>query len=269
MSDQPYVLKSGDTMTGTLEMRTTAPGRPGIAVYDHPIQVVNGHIQSFGDGSPMGGGFEARDANFFATNGDFYIAGDTLGHGFGWGLRGEFGGLYRGNAGVTLRLSPDQQQLWLENNDGGNRRAVLDSSGGELNGPLTIMPLGAVAALRIQATGTTWPTMIFNKSVGQASQLVAQKTGLNRWNLMLTDNTPEDGGNTGSDLRLYRYDDAGAAIGAQPLLQIEQASGVARFAGPELRLVGWNAASAAADAAVPKSYVDELIARIEALERRR
>ena len=49
---------------------------------------------------------------------------------FGWGLRGEFGGFYRTIDGIVLRTDGNSNHISIEDNNGHNRRNVLDTENG-------------------------------------------------------------------------------------------------------------------------------------------
>ena len=79
-------------------------------------------------------------------------------------------------------------------------RQYIDDLLGGAGGPLTITT--ANPAIRLQVTGTQQDRMFEGLGVG----------GVHRWSLVAGDQTPEVGGNAGSDFVLRRYSDMGTLI---------------------------------------------------------
>ena len=80
---------------------------------------------------------------------------------------------------------------------------ALPLVGGTLTGTLTIGPASGDAQF------------VLNKSAsGGSNRILGNTAGVNRWEVLLGNNTSESGSNAGSDLNIYRFSDAGAAIDA-------------------------------------------------------
>src|SRR5262245_14776323 len=89
---------------------------------------------------------------------------------------------------------------------------VLRIVGGTLTGDLTISKATPVLSLDKAASG-------------QDALLVGRKGGLARWSIDLGDTVAEGGSNTGSNFRLFRYNDAGSSIDSP--ISIDRATGEA------------------------------------------
>jgi hypothetical protein len=96
------------------------------------------------------------------------------------------------------------------------------------------------------------PLLILDKTGNaQAARVFGRIGGLNRWAVDLGDATVEVGGNAGSNLIIWRYDDSGAVLNA-PVV-INRASGAVTLESP-LTLPAYNPTDA--NHAARKAYVD-------------
>ena len=94
----------------------------------------------------------------------------------------------------------------------------------------------ATGTVYINGIGATSPALIgtpgiavfaLNKALGQVNALNGYTNGVSRWGLQLGDNTAEGGSNSGSNLSVLNFNDAGTQL-ATPL-SISRATGTATF----------------------------------------
>jgi hypothetical protein len=94
----------------------------------------------------------------------------------------------------------------------------------------------------------TNPAIVLNKGAsGGAASFFSKNGGVNRWQLTFGDGIAEAGGNSGSNISLFGFDDAGAFIGTA--LAINRATCLISLQGDPIAALG----------AVTKQYVDTRI----------
>jgi len=125
-------------------------------------------------------------------------------------------GAVRVGAGGLLPITDDASALGNTT----NRWADLHLSTGAVinynNGNLTITQSSQLLTSTGDLTiSKATPAFTLNKAAsGQHNLITGQKGGLLRWNLSLGDDTAEGGSNVGSDVKYFRYDDAGGFLAA-------------------------------------------------------
>jgi hypothetical protein len=113
-----------------------------------------------------------------------------------------------------------------------NLAGYLPLTGGGITGNVFATGFFSAPSLYAQNTvGNAVVQMVSTAGGGGACQIFGQNSGAGgvRWQLILKSNTPELGGNVGSDFQLVRYDDNGNII--DTLLTIGRATALATFTG--------------------------------------
>lgn len=105
-----------------------------------------------------------------------------------------------------LFIASDTGRMYHLKGTGAVELQYLPISGGSLTGSLTISKVGLGTETDLVVAG----------DAGQVKALLLKTATANRWAILAT-NTAESGANAGSDLAIWRYDDAGVFISA-PLL---------------------------------------------------
>jgi hypothetical protein len=80
-----------------------------------------------------------------------------------------------------------------------------------IRGPSDNLTVSGTGNLTVNNTN---PTITLKKTANNGAFLIGSVGNTNRWNVVLGTNTPESGGNTGSDLAIIRYNDGGAVVDA-------------------------------------------------------
>ena len=186
-ADTRYVLGAGDTMTGPL----IAKADPTVALEVATKQYADSRPGPTGPAGPTG------------TTGDAGVAGPTG----PTGPAGSAGGT--GTAGATGATGPTGPT-----GPAPSTATFVQKPGDTMTGDLTIRPATGAARLALSAASA------------QYAGPVIQTDGKARWWLYKS-SIPESGSNVGGDLRLSRYDDAGAHSGIA--IEVNRASGVATF----------------------------------------
>jgi hypothetical protein len=165
-TNSAFVAKAGDTMSGSLIIRTAAP----YVILDNQGAAASGISLT------------KNNVNRFAM--ELNGAGD-------WQIsRFADDGSYLGASVVLVRA---------------NNSLHLPSS------------------VSLDATAGLWTTVTLNKVSGMGAVVQGAINGITRWQLALGDQTPETGGNAGSNFTVARMNDAGVYLDSP--IQIDRASG--------------------------------------------
>lgn len=84
---------------------------------------------------------------------------------------------------------------------------------------------GVLTVKNFASGGGAYPQFSGDVPAGGQVGFAGTRGGKLHWAIVMPDTTPESGGNVGGDFGIYRYDDAGAQIGAGPALAITRATG--------------------------------------------
>jgi hypothetical protein len=96
-------------------------------------------------------------------------------------------------------------------------------AGGLANAPFLPLLGGTLSGALTIAEAASSNLILDKAASGNAATINGQMNGVTRWHLNLGNSTPETGANTGSDLAVVRYSDAGALVDTP--LTINRASG--------------------------------------------
>jgi hypothetical protein len=97
------------------------------------------------------------------------------------------------------------------------------------NNPITVTSSENRAELHLisPVENPFWPAVIMSGPPGSTRQVTGQTSGLRRWQFQLGNGAAETGGNAGSDVALFAFDDAGNPMsgGTTPAILVARATG--------------------------------------------
>lgn len=249
-SNVHYVKKAGDVIQGTL----TANGTQGVMFaatgggFSRPI--------TFEDNNIPFNNTSGTTVAFLSTQGSFNLTGrinfvETSASPYSWRFLPDYGNneLKLQGANNTTIMTITDSQVKFESDVEIEDDLILGGKatvGAQASGAWDVMPKHQVEQAIADAIDTvsdsanglfsnsisitgTQPTIWLKKTVNtnQNRIVAATSNGAARWALVLSDQTVESGGNSGSNFKISRYNDAGVYI--DDIMNISRSTGVVTF----------------------------------------